>query len=130
MSFIIGHALDRAFLMPNSSRLATRQTPALQLITTDILLVTVFPTFHPSTSTQRLMAKSPADMDRMHRGQGRAGTTKDACFSVTPSLLTTHPDDRRARATSFHFIRHDTVAISFPTIAGVQLEDDCIAVST
>jgi hypothetical protein len=76
------------------------------------------------------MAKSPADSDRMHRGQGRPGTTKEACFSVTPSLLSTRSDDRRARATSFQFIRHGMVAISFPTTAGVHLKDDCIAVST
>jgi hypothetical protein len=116
--------------MPNSSRLATRQTPALHLIITDILIVTILPTSLPSDEYPAIDGKKSSRFGpHAPRGQARPGTTKEACFSVTPSLLSTHPDDRRARATSSQFIRHGTVVVSFPTTAVVQLKDDCISVS-
>ena len=76
------------------------------------------------------MAISPAESDRMHRARTAPGYDQKGILSKRKHQVYTNPNDRRARATLFQFIRHDNVTFLSSTIAGVQFRNDCIAVST
>ena len=108
-----------AFLMLNSGRLATRQTPTLHLIITSNILVTRFRTRLPSEKYRWRKVQSTRTAYTEARGQDCA--VRHASL-LHPHFLYTHPDDRRAGATSFQFIRFGTVAISSPTTAGVEFK--------
>lgn len=121
----------RAFLMPNDGRLATQQTPTLHLIITDILHVTKFLTYSPIDKYLPIDGEKSSPVGPHAPGQGCARVRPVRYPSLLHTVSSTHIlTDRRARATSFQFIRHDTVTFPSPTTAGVQLINDRIAVST